>query len=140
MPLTNRLGFTARVSIRANVTEVAGSTFAFLLTKTRPAEVAAQRVEESLTVRLRAAIPLPPVRSEPKPFPINSPAGLGSPRDTQSPQSSPSGYVKLPVNSLQFARNCASVCGPMPWSLVRQTCPVPAYIVPETAGSEMMGK
>src|SRR5260221_1202649 len=87
MPLTNRFGLlTASESTRTKVTEDAGSSSAFLLTKTRPVAVAAHSVEESLAVRRRSATPLPPAGSGPKPLPINCPAALGSPSGAQSPQ------------------------------------------------------
>src|SRR6266853_4625822 len=137
MPLTKRFGLlAASESMRVKVTEDAGSASAFLLTKTRPADVADHRVEESPAVRRSAATPLPPVRSKPKPLPINCPAALGSPSGTQSPQAT----LKTPVNSLQFARKAATLWAPTPCVLVRHTWPVPAYMVALTAGSEMMGK
>jgi hypothetical protein len=60
IPLTNRPG-VEDVSIRVNVTPVAGSALAFFETKTRPVVVAAQRVELSLRARSTAATK-PPAR------------------------------------------------------------------------------
>src|SRR5579864_312576 len=92
MPLMNRPGAAAEVlSMRVNDTELAGSASAFLEMNTRPAVVAAHKVEVSPVPRATAAT-LPPERLPNAPLVnVTAPSGAQSPHCT----------VKSPVNSLQ---------------------------------------
>src|SRR5437870_4507993 len=144
MPLTNLPGLLAdSPSIRLNVTETAGSAFAFVETKTRPVVVAAQTVDVSPVARSTAAT-LPPERSAPygqlgaRGSPVRQvrrPDLVGSPSLTQSPHVT----SNLPVKVLHWLRNVARSIVPMPCVFVRQTCEVPTNIVLLTLGSEMIG-
>src|SRR3954454_23881286 len=131
MLLTARPGeFAARLSSCVNVTFAGVASFALCETNTRPVVVAAHSVLASDAVRC-SQLTFPPARAAPRPVPVRERPS----RDTQSPQVVPE--VKVPVNSLQFESRYA--CDP-PLSSVRQTWLSPAYIVPCTVGSVMIGK
>src|ERR1043166_6992390 len=131
MPLTNRFGSTIdEESSRSQTTEAAAAS-ALLEKNTRPVDVAAHSVLESVEVRTTAAT-VPPERS-----PHNEEAscvdGMPSPILTKSPQSGSDPEV---VNSGQLVSR--SVWSP-PQSCVRHTLNSPTKIVPATRGSAMIG-
>src|SRR6266540_1135322 len=127
---TNRFGsFAASGSSRVNATDAAGSASAFFEMKTRPVEVAAQRVDVSVVARSTATT-VPPARS-----PNAALVSRVPPSGCQSPQTT----VKSPVHSLQCARNSASVIEPTPAVFVRQTYCAPRKSVLLTFGSAIVG-
>src|SRR5207249_1456545 len=119
------------------------AAFAFPETNTRPVVVAAYNVL-AFDVPRATQLTFPPLRVLPYGQVgvagaalehVSLPEAPGVPSCTQSPQTVPG--ANAPVNSLQFESRYA--CWP-PSSSVRQTCVRPAYIVPCTTGSVMIGK
>src|SRR5256885_7378395 len=131
MPLTNGLGSTLKEeSSRSQTTEPAAAS-ALPEKNTRPVDVAAQIVLESVELRSTAAT-VPPERS-PQSASVSCVDGVPSPMMTKSPHP---GWFPAVVNSGQFAsRNVGSP----PQSCVRHTLCSPRKIVPATKGSAMIG-
>src|SRR5438094_10270990 len=131
MPLTNRFGSTLdEESSRSQTTEAAAAS-ALLEKNTRPVDVAAHIVLESVELRTTAAT-VPPERS-PHSEEVSCVEGMPSPILTKSPQSGSDPDV---VNSGQLVSR--SVWSP-PQSCVRHTLNSPTKIVPATSGSAMIG-
>src|SRR5882757_797712 len=131
MPLTNRFGSTADEESRRSQTTEPAAASALLEKNTRPVDVAAHIVLESVELRATTA-PVPPDRS-PHSEDVRSVEGIPSPILTKSPQSGSEPEV---VNSGQLVSRY--VWSP-PQSCVRHTLSSPTKIVPATTGSAMIG-
>src|SRR6267154_3086933 len=131
MPLTNRFGSTLDDESRRSQTTEAAAASALLEKNTRPGDVAAHIVLESVELRTTAAT-VPPERS-PHSEEVSCVDGTPFPMMTKSPQP---GWFPAVVNSGQFA---SSVAWSPPQSCVRHTLNSPRKIVPATNGSAMIG-
>src|SRR5437773_10188416 len=131
MPLTKRFGSTLDdESRRSQVTEPAAAS-ALLEKNTRPVDVAAHNVLESVELRVTAAT-VPPSRS-PHSVDVSCVDGTPFPMITKSPHP---GWFPGVVNSGQFASRNAWF---PPQSCVRHTLNSPTKIVPATTGSAIIG-
>src|SRR5436189_4257595 len=126
IPLTNRFGSTLEEESRRSQTTEPAAASALLEKNTRPVDVAAHIVLES--VELRATCATVPRERSPHRADVRSVEGTPFPILTKSPQSGSSPGV---VNSGQFASRNAWL---PPQSTVRHTLCSPTKIVPATNG------
>src|SRR5437867_1047284 len=131
MPLTNRGGSLLEEESRRSQTTEPCAASALLEKNTRPVDVAAQSVLES--VELRATTATVPRERSPQSVEVSCVDGMPSPMMTKSPQSGSEPEV---VNSGQVASRYARL---PPQSCVRHTLCSPRKIVPATKGSAMIG-
>src|SRR5215510_7071014 len=131
MPLTNLFGSTLDDESRRSQTTEPAAASALLEKNTRPVDVAAHSVLES--VELRATCATVPRERSPHRADVRSVDGMPSPMMTKSPHPGSSPGV---VNSGQFVSRY--VWSP-PQSCVRHTLSSPTKIVPATTGSAMIG-
>src|SRR5437762_14233593 len=131
MPLTNRFGSTLDEESRRSQTTEPAAASALLEKNTRPVDVAAHIVLESVELRTTAAT-VPPERS-PHSEEVSCVDGTPSPILTKSPQAGSEPEV---VNSGQVVSRYAWL---PPQSCVLHTLCSPTKIVPATTGSAIIG-
>src|SRR5256884_977805 len=131
MPLTNRFGSTLEEESRRSQTTEPAAASALPEKNTRPVDVAAHIVLES--VELRATAATVPSERSPHSAEVSCVDGMPSPMMTKSPHP---GWFPAVVNSGQFASRNAWL---PPQCFVRHTLCSPTKIVPATNGSAMIG-
>src|SRR5438094_4736479 len=131
MPLTNRGGSLLEEESRRSQTTEPAAASALLEKNTRPVDVAAHIVLES--VELRATAATVPRERSPHSVEVSCVEGTPFPMMTKSPHP---GWFPGVVNSGQFASR--NIWSP-PQSCVRHTLCSPRKIVPATKGSAMIG-